>query len=851
LGLLDTYNRKRDFKKTPEPKGVVRASEGELTFCIQKHAATRLHYDFRLELDGVLKSWAVPKGPTLDTAEKRLAIQTEDHPLDYGDFEGTIAKGEYGGGTVELWDRGTWEPVEEPHAGLAKGALKFRLHGEKLRGGWALVRIKDRDSRDGTKTWLLIKEGDDEARPRARYDVTKARPESVLSGRDLAAIASEGGQEGNGHGQAAKRASRGRPQQRAQSIDPPARALSGVRKGPLPRFVEPQLATLVKEAPEGEEWLHELKFDGYRIEARLDKGAVTLLSRTAKDWTAALPTLAKALSHLPCRQALLDGEAAVLLPDGTTSFNALQNAMEANGQGRIVYFAFDLLHLDGRVLKDAPLEERKAELRRLLDKAGRSADLVRYSDHVTGSGADFLAHACRMKLEGIVSKRRNDAYREGRGRSWVKSKCTHEQEMVIGGFTEPKGRRTGIGALLLGVNEGGELRYSGKVGTGFTERSSLDLRRRLDTLLVAETPFAKRPAGVASAAHWVKPRLVAQVEFSEWTPDGHLRHPSFKGLRADKAAAEVVREEPEAARQEEQAPKPHAPTRTHEAATVRGVRMTHPDRVLFPESRLTKLKLAEWYVGIAPWILPHLKGRPTSLVRCPEGVAEPCFYQKHGAAFAPRELRRVRIQEKKKAADYLVVEDEAGLVALVQMSILEIHTWNSHFETLERPDRIVFDLDPAEGLPWKRVVGGALLLRQELIGLGLKSFVKTTGGKGLHVVVPLAGGASWDAGLAFSRNLAERVAAERPREYLAEMSKARRVGRIYIDYLRNQRGATSVCAYSTRAKPEAPVSAPLHWDELDEVKPPQITVANLEKRLRALRQDPWKGYDELKQVLPS
>ncbi len=612
------------------------------------------------------------------------------------------------------------------------------------------------------------------------------------------------------------------------------------RKATLPRFVKPQLATLVDDAPEGGDWLHEMKLDGYRIQARRDGGAVTLWSRNAKDWTKRFATIAAAVGRLPCRQALIDGEAAVLLPDGTTSFSALQNALEGEEMGGMADFAFDLLHLDGQDLTKLPLVERKAALARLIKGAGAAADPIRYSDHIEGAGPAFLQKACGLKLEGIISKRRDDTYRSGRGRSWLKAKCKREQELVIAGFTEPKGGRKGLGALLLAVNDGGELRYVGRVGTGFTARSAEELRQKLDPLVVKEHPFAKRPPGLANA-HWVKPRLVAQVQFTEWTPDGALRHPSFKGLRADKAATEVVREEP-------QAPQPKG-AMGKKVDAVGGVRMTHPERILYPTSGLTKRGLAEYYVGIAEWILPHVAGRPTSLVRCPEGLAKKCFYQKHGAASAPTELRRVSIREKHKTGDYLVVEDEAGLVALAQMSILEIHTWNSHADTLEAPDRVIFDLDPAEDLPWKRVVEGALLVRKTLGDLQLESFVKTTGGKGLHVVVPLQRGDTWDEALTFAETVARWIAGANPTQYVANMSKARRVGRIYIDYLRNDRGATSVCAYSTRAREDAPVSVPLHWDELD-ARRPDFTVANVPARLRKLRQDPWKGYDAVKQRLP-
>jgi bifunctional non-homologous end joining protein LigD len=663
-------------------------------------------------------------------------------------------------------------------------------------------------------------------------------------------------------------------------VDPSA--IPGARKGALPRFVAPQLATLVDEAPEGDEWVHELKFDGFRILCRIDDGKVALLTRNNKDWTGTFAPIAKAAPRLPCQQALIDGEAAVVLPDGTTSFHALQNAMEEGSRERLAYFAFDLLHLDGYDLTRAPLEERKAALADLLRRAGPAAEPLRFSDHVVGNGGAFFQQACQMKLEGIIAKKRDEPYSGGRGRGWLKVKCTSEQEFVIGGFTPPEGQRAGIGALLLGVHEDGALRFAGKVGTGFTERMARDLRKRLDALEVDRPPFSEKPTGLRlKDARWVRPELVAEVKFTEWTPDGKLRHPSFQGLRDDKAPGEVVREKtapktppkkaaPKKAAAGKAAQKPvrktapvkRAPRRAALKAvrsavdrggdaTVAGVRITHPDRVLYPGLGITKLDLARFYEGIADWVLPHVEGRPTTLVRCPEGMGEPCFFQKHTGHWAPSALRRIKIQEKKKVGEYLVVDDLSGLVGLVQMGILEVHTWNSRDESLEQPDRVVFDLDPAEDVPWPRVVEGARLLREELLALKLASFVKTTGGKGLHVVVPLAPGPGWDEGLEFTRALAARVAGERPREYVDEMSKARRAGKIYIDYLRNLRGATSIAAYSTRARPGAPVSTPLHWDELDSrVRPDRFTVKTLPERLASLREDPWKGYARLKQRLP-
>ena len=834
MALLDEYHRKRDFKKTPEPRGETPVETGGFSFCVQKHAATRLHYDFRLELDGVLKSWAVPKGPAYDMAEKRLAMRTEDHPLEYGGFEGIIPAGEYGGGAVLLWDHGTWEPLEDPHAGMLKGALKFRLHGRKLVGAWALVKIKSREARDAEKTWLLIKERDAAIRPLARYDVTEARPESVVSGRELEEIARD--KDRVWHSTVVEGKSRVREPKLPKAAPPPP-PIPGARKAALPRFVEPQLATPAQRAPEGDEWLHELKFDGYRIQARKDGDEVQLRTRNRNDWTATFARLAEAVGRLPCRQALVDGEAAVLRPDGTTSFNALQNAIEAKSHAQLVYLAFDLIHLDGQDLTRAPLEERKAALRRLIERAGPAGEPIQFSDHVTGSGPAFFESVAARSLEGIVSKRRDSLYLPGRGGSWLKVKCVREQELVVVGFTEPEGSREGLGALVLAVHQDGELAYAGRVGSGFDARTARELRQRLDAMTVEQPALARPPA--LKKAHWVEPRLLAQVRFAEWTPDGQLRHPSFKGLREDKPASEVVRE----------GPGPAAASPPKDRDTIGGVRMTHPERVLYPASGFTKRQLAEYYLEIADWILPHLKGRPTSLVRCPEGVDKECFYQKHSET-APPELRRVSIEERKKAAEYLVAEDAAGLVALAQMSILEIHTWNCRYRTLEQPDRVVIDLDPAEDLPWQRVVDGARLVRERLTALELASFVKTTGGKGLHVVVPFQLGPSWDQALAFSQALALLISRERPKEYLAVMTKSRRVGRIYLDYLRNRRGSTSICAYSTRAVPAAPVSVPLHWDELDGGTRPDFNVANVPARLRTLRQDPWQGYAELEQRLP-
>ena len=849
MGLRE-YHRKRNFAITPEPKGE-EGKTGGRSFCIQKHAATRLHYDFRLEMEGVLKSWAVPKGPSYDPADKRLAMHTEDHPLDYGGFEGIIPEGQYGGGTVLLWDRGTWTPLEDPHKGYRAGKLKFRLDGEKLRGGWTLVKIRGRDARDDEKTWLLIKENDETARP--GYDVAKDRPESVATGRDLETIAAErdavwqskvvdkpkGGGRWRPKVAAAKTAA-SKPPARKTAAPSPA-DIRGARKGNPPRVLRPQLATLVTKPPDGDGWLHELKFDGYRILGRVQDGRARLISRNGNDWTANFPSLAAALEALPVSEAVIDGEVAVLLPDGTTSFQALQNALKASERGELVYFAFDLPYLEGYDLTRAALEDRKAALSALLSGAGTA---VRYSAHVAGTGQAFFENACRLGLEGIISKRRDAPYAAGRGGSWLKVKCLRRQEVVIGGFTEPSGSRTGLGALLVGVHEkGGDLTYAGKVGTGYTEKVLKDLRRRLGALEQPSSPFVPPPKGVG-AAHWVKPELVAEVAFTEWTGDGKMRHPSFQGLRADKPAREVVRERATPTE------KVVARGKAAEEATVAGVRLTHPDRILYPTQGITKRDLAVFYESIADWILPHVTGRPLTLVRCPEGLEKECFYMKHSGVWAPPALRRVKIREKTKVGEYLVVDDLSGVISLAQMGILEIHTWNSMADRVEEPNRIVFDLDPGPAVAFDKVMAGARLLRESLRSVGLESFVKTTGGKGLHVVVPLATGHGWEETFGFSQLVASEIVKDDPRTYTDSMPKAGRQAKILIDVLRNNRGSTSVAAYSTRARPGAPVSVPLAWEELQrDLRPDQYTVQNLPRRLSALKADPWARYLTLRQKL--
>jgi bifunctional non-homologous end joining protein LigD len=645
------------------------------------------------------------------------------------------------------------------------------------------------------------------------------------------------------------------------------RAMAGRRaappKTPLPASYEPQLALLVKEPPAGEDWLHEMKYDGYRIGCRVDGSDVRLISRRGKDWTEAFPEVCVAARKLPSKRVLLDGEVAIVLPDGKTSFQALQNFFGGSDRRGLAYFVFDLLHLDGTDVSALPLEARKQALQELV---GEGQGLIRYSGHVIGDGRAFFAQACHHGLEGIVSKLRAQPYQAGRNTGWVKTKCIKRQELVIGGFTDPEGSRQGIGALLVGVHDGaGQLLFAGKVGTGFTHKAAGDLRKRLDALEQADCPFSPRPTGwLGGHAHWVRPALVAEVAFAEWTGDGKVRHASFQGLRADKRPEEVVAETPVAPPAPGEAPravvksragKKGKPAGEKPLVEMAGVRLSHPDRPLYPEVGITKQGLAEFYLSIADWILPHVKGRPLTLVRCPQGLQADkedggCHYMKHTDVWAPEALRRVRIKEKTKVGEYLVIEDIAGVVGLVQMDILEIHTWNSLADAVEHPNRVVFDLDPGPQVKWATVVEAARVLRGALASLELESFVKNTGGRGLHVVVPIAPDRTWDECLTFSRDLASAIARRNRDQYTVALAKAGREDKILIDYLRNNRTNTSVAAFSTRARPTAPVSVTLTWEELTpRIPSDHYTALTVRDRLSRLRFDPWQGYWRCRQKL--
>jgi bifunctional non-homologous end joining protein LigD len=892
---LVEYRRKRDFRKTPEPSGKRAARGVKRLYVIQKHDASHLHYDFRLQLGDVLKSWAVPKGPSLDPNDKRLAVEVEDHPLDYGSFEGVIPEGEYGGGTVMLWDRGHWEPLDDAEASYRAGKLKFELHGEKLRGIWNLVR-SGRSPERGKPQWFLIKHRDDEARDRNEFDVTAEEPLSVASGRDLEKITADRDRVwGSNHGdERATEARAGRKRSSSNSSRALSRSasLGGTRPraalrrpakaGTLtkpPAIIQPELATLVKQPPAGDQWVYEIKFDGYRIIGHVAGDKVRFQTRNELDWTAKMPQLAEAVRRLKLRQAIVDGEIVVFDEHGVSQFQLLQNAFR-DGPGKIVYTLFDLLFFQGEDLRDRPLEERKELLASLQLPTDRGP--IRYTEHFEGDGQKFLEAARDQGLEGIICKRRDRPYVSGRTTDWLKCKTHQTGEFVIGGYTDPAGSRKDFGSLLVGYHDGKSLRYAGRVGTGFTDKTLGELLRRLKPLATEESPFTGFPVRGRSikGVHWVRPDLVAQVEFSNWTGDEMLRHPSFQGLREDKPASEVTREvakpRPSSSRspvyssrsvvmtpQAKGGRNPRASSRRNVRSTpaasdesvIEGVRLTHPDKLLYPDAGITKRELAEYYVAIAERMLPHVAGRPLTIVRCPDGVEKQHFLQKHFAQAAPPVLRRVKIRDKKGDAEYCLVEDVSGLVALAQIAAVEIHVWGarvdgSNVKSLERPDRLVFDLDPAPDVKWPRVIAAAIEIRDFLRELKLASFVKTSGGKGLHLVVPIERRQPWDAVKAFCRAVAVAVERAAPDRYVSTMSKKARTGKIYIDYGRNDRGATAVAPFSTRAKPGAPVSLPISWRELPRTTAAdQFHLREVLKRLSAQRSDPWAGFADVRQSI--
>jgi bifunctional non-homologous end joining protein LigD len=881
---LGRYRSMRDFKVTSEPSGSAKKASTKkqgLPFVIQKHAASHLHYDFRLGWNGVLKSWAVAKGPSYVTRDKRLAVQVEDHPMEYGGFEGIIPKGQYGGGTVMVWDQGTWEPQAghtDVDEGLRTGSLKIIMHGTKMKGKWALIRMGGKAANERKPNWLLIKEHDEFERQEADPAVTEDEPNSVVTGRNLEEIASH-----EDHVWNSKETARGNAWYRkdAAAKESPgktkAKAVSkkkinktdfeeAVRKVPkekLAEFVEPELALQAVTAPTGEGWLHELKLDGYRIQVRKDGDKVQLLTRTGLDWTHRMKTIAALVRVLPVKTAVLDGEVVVLAEDGTSSFADLQAAFQEGEKKRLTYFAFDLLHLNGHGLRSLPLSERKGLLADVIEGAG---DFLRISEHVEGNGAEVFRKACELHAEGIISKRASSKYTSGRSGDWLKLKCVHEQEFVIGGFTLPSNGTHGVGALLLGYYDGKRLIYAGRTGTGFTQKTHKNVRDQLDTLRQTQGPFERLPAEAKRGAIWVAPKLVAQVNFATWTADNLVRQASFKGLREDKPAKDVRREEPMMSPrghsvERERTPDPakasakvvNAKTKNEFEAVHAPVRLTHAQKILDAPSGLTKQRLADYYWAVAEHMLPHIEGRPLSLVRCPDGSGSPCFYQKHVNHMLPPGIESVDVPDKKtgKIELYITLSTAEALAGLAQMGVLEVHPWGSRNNDLEHPDRVIIDLDPDIEISWTQLAESAGEVRKKLNKLGLESFLKSTGGKGLHIVVPIKAEYDWTVVKQFAHAFVLQMEKEDPALYLTKMSKAARKGRIFLDYLRNERGATAVAVFSPRARAGAPVSLPMSWTDLKFAERPMAHAADFEEWKGRLSRDPWKRLLHCQQGIPS
>jgi len=869
---IATYNRKRDFARTSEPKGEVSPpSKGDPHFVIQKHDASRLHYDFRLEIDGVLCSWAIPKGPSLDPGEKRLAVRTEDHPMAYGGFEGTIPEGEYGGGTVMLWDQGTFKPIGNAREGLKKGDLKFELQGKRLRGSFVLARMRPRPKERG-ENWLLIKHRDDDARPGSGDAVVRENMVSVKTEREMDEIAA-GGKTWHsnrkkpaaaGKAAAPKKVSKAKP---AKRIDPAT--LKGARKARLVQKISPQLATLIEETPPGTDWLSEIKFDGYRMLARIEDGDVRIFSRNGLPWEKKLPKIAKSLARLKLTDAWLDGEIVVLDPDGRSSFSRLKNALGGD-QGDIFFFIFDILHLDGYSLMNCRQDDRKAVLEQVLGPEPPA--WLKYSDHMEGLPDRIRQRACEMNLEGIIIKAADAPYRQQRTRSWLKLKCIQREEFVVVGFTEPQGTREGFGALHLGYYDAdGKLHYAGGCGSGFNTRMLNDLHARLlESTRKIPPSILIHGDGPPKKLNWVKPEIVVETQFTEWTDGGSVRHAVFLGVRDDKTPSDVVRDPPTepigrfsgagtvvtatAAKPKKTAARKKAAAKERPVApavidnrrdAAEGVRLTHPDKLLWPDEKLSKQDLADYWARAGVHALPHIAGRPLALVRCPDGIKGEQFFQKKVSPGFPRQIEDLTIGDDQVIA----IRDADGLRALSQMSAIEIHPWGSTVEAIERPTHIVIDLDPDKGLDFEDVIDAALQVRDALKTAGLVSFCKTTGGKGLHVVVPFRPTLEWDDAKAFARSIATAFTRAEPERFVDVATKKARGGRIFIDYLRNGRGATAVAPFSPRARPGATIAMPLKWSQVKPgLDPADYTIKASDRQLAA-GAGAWKDFFDIDQVV--
>jgi bifunctional non-homologous end joining protein LigD len=818
---LKSYKAKRDFSITSEPAEGGEANENALSFVVQKHWASRLHYDFRLELDGAMKSWAIPKGPSFDSKDKRLAVHVEDHPISYNSFEGQIPAGQYGAGKVIIWDKGIWIPLEDPHKNYRAGNLKFELRGVKLRGHWALVRMKS--NREKQETWLLIKEKDEYVRPSSEFNVVDEMPDSV------AKLVAE-----------------------SQKVAKPKKELSAKKKltssisdkavkTDLPLMLQPQLATLADAPPkDSTEWIYEIKFDGYRILTRIDGKKVQLFTRNGNDWSHKLPTLVKAIDEMNLKPGWLDGEIVMPNENGIPDFQALQGAFDSSRTQSIIYYLFDLPFYGGHDLRSAPLIERRALLKTLFKNP--TPDQIRFSDVFDAPPGDIVSTACHLGLEGVVGKRKSSTYVPRRSTDWIKLKCKQRQEFVIGGYTEPQGSRSHIGSLLLGVyDEKGELQYTGNVGTGFNEKTLNDLKVKLDKIPADRSPFSKA-TDIDKKAHWINPTLVAEVSFGEWTNSGHIRHSVFHGLRTDKKVNTIIREKPMHTISTKPVPLPSLKASLH---------VTHPDRVIDSSTGLTKIDLVRYYRLVAPLMLEHLKARPVSLVRAPAGVTGQLFFQKHLEKNSMPGVKHLDTALDPEHAALLEISTAEGILSAAQMNVLEFHTWNATKSAIGKPDRIIFDLDPGEGLPWNIMQESAQLVREFLKELGLNCFLKTSGSKGLHLIVPIKRLRDWDTVKDFSHAIVKHLAATLPQRFVAISGPDNRVGKIFIDYLRNGFGATTVSAWSARARPGLGVSVPIVWEELKSLTSSHHwTVSNIHTRLDK-GNDPWADYNASAQSISS
>ena len=853
---LKKYREKRNFTVTPEPAGGGKSDGEGLAFVIQKHWASRLHYDFRLELNGAMKSWAVPKGPSFDPTVKRMAVQVEDHPIAYNAFEGTIPKGQYGAGKVIIWDEGRWTPVGDAKKGYRDGHLKFTLDGTKMHGGWALVRMKGKAS-ERQPAWLLIKEKDDYAQAADAFSVVDEMPDSVVplrTGKKTNTSKASKWSASSGNPDANRTPSSSEKTARRQAGNEPApQALPG-KSAALPTQIKPQLATLVDGIPRGtQDWLYELKFDGYRILARIDGDEIKLFTRNGHDWSAKLPHLIKELAALPIDNAWLDGEIVVLSGEGIPSFQALQNAFDAQRTQEIVFYLFDLPYITGRDIRNEPLTLRRQLLQQLIGMAKGSH--LRFSEAFDQPVTELVASACKLGLEGFIGKRRSAPYVSRRTDDWIKLKCGKRQEFAIVGFTEPKGGRVGFGALLLGVYDGdGGLRYVGKVGTGFDNHLLRDLHKKLIAIEQDRHAITVGRAPTGRDIKWVKPVLVCEVSFAEWTEGGHVRHATFKGLRTDKPASAITREDEVPAKKltkrssSTQADKADTSARSAKMsarmaskASAKSLKLTHPERVIDPSTGLTKLDLARYYGLVAPLIMEHLRKRPVSFLRAPAGIDQQHFFQKHSDTDIPG-VAALSERLQPEHPPLMEIIKEEGVLAAAQLNVVEFHTWNAIKTSINKPDRIVFDLDPGKGMDWKGVQQGAELVRVLLQELGLQGWLKTSGGKGLHVIVPIRKQYGWDTVKDFSAEVVRHLARTLPQLFVAKSGPKNRVGKIFADYLRNGFGATTVAAWSARARPGLGVSVPIAWDELKSIKSSdQWTISNIHERLDA-GNIPWGDY---------